>query len=125
MNLILLIILFALFIIIAINVLKFWFNINLSWLKIANGLFFQLFFVRLTKCIDYKIEDYKLLSFDMMENGSMSSRGFGRSVKYEWYSLQYFVVPFSGWKYNYSYLGKGPGYIRLTKRKIVEPLNKF
>lgn len=124
MNLILLIVFIFAFLETFRKFMIFWFDVNISWLKITN-IFLQLFFVRLTKCIDYKIEDYKLLSFDMMEDGSMSPRGVGRSVKYEWYSLQYFVVPFSGWKYNYSYLGKEPGYIRLTKRKIVEPLNKF
>ena len=117
-----LIILLLIFIGFVLNILSF--LLNLTWLKIVN-IFLQLFFVRLTKCIDYKIENYELHSFDMMKDGSIASRGVGRSIKYEWYSLQYFVVPFSGWKYNYSYLGKGPGYIRLTKRKIVEPLNKF
>ena len=87
----------------------------MTWLGFANRVFFQWFFIRLTKCLENKIEEYKLLSFDLTLNG-MASRGNGIIKTYEWYSIQYWILPTSGWGTNFQYLNKKPKFIKITRK---------
>lgn len=91
----------------------------MTLLKAANVLFFQWFFVRLTKCTEKKVEDYKLLSYDLMPDGNISSRGVGSSSTYQWYSIQYCILPCSGWWNDFVYLNKKPKFIRCTEPKKI------
>jgi hypothetical protein len=93
----------------------------MSWLKIINVFLLQWLFVRLTLCKEIKIEDYKLLSYDLMSDGSMSSRGTGAKIEYSWYSIQGFILPLSGWWSDFIYLTKKNKFIRLTE-KIKKPI---
>ena len=92
----------------------------MTWLKFLNVYFFQWFFVRLTKHIDRDVViDYQLLSWDIMHDGNISARGIGDKVTLQWYSIQNFIIPTTGWSTNYKYIGKGPKFLRITKKKIV------
>ncbi len=91
----------------------------MSWIKILNMLILQWFFVRLTICKEIKIENYKLLSFDLMLDGNMASRGTGTKVEYSWYSIQGFVLPLSGWRSDFIYLNKKPFFKMITEKTIT------
>ena len=84
-------------------------------LKAVNLFFFQWFFVRLTKCTEGRIEEYTLHSLDLMADGSMTSRGTGETKTYQWYSLQFWILPCTGWNNNLIYLNKKPKSIKCTK----------
>lgn len=56
----------------------------MSKLEFVNRFFFQLFFVRLTRVIENKDDE----------------------VKYQWYSIMFWVVPFTGWNTNFKFIGK-------------------
>ncbi len=63
---------------------------NMTWLKFINVFVLQLFFVRLTYC----------------ERGKYLGSLYGNYTMQKWYSLQYFIVPFTGWNSKFKYLGK-------------------
>lgn len=91
-----------------------------SWLEFFNKLFFQFFFIRLTKCQQKRIENYKIKSFDLMSDGSFSPQGVvGESKIYQWYSIQYWVLPLTGWKHDFIFLNKKPKFIRVSKEKLL------
>lgn len=89
-------------------------------LKAANVFFFQWFFIRLTKHIDKRVTDYVLQSIDLMQNGSYASRGTGKIKAFQWYSIQYWILPLTGWWSDFVYLNKSPKFIKLTKEKMHE-----
>ena len=92
----------------------------MSFLGFINRFFFQLFCVRLCKSQQQRVESFEVLSYDLMSDGNIGSRGSGKIVKYQWYSLMLWVVPFTGWGSDFVYLNKKPIYINLTKEKVVE-----
>jgi hypothetical protein len=63
----------------------------------------------------------------------IASQGIGEVRVTEWYSIQYWMLPLTGWKCNYIYLGKkSPRYWQITKKKIInsnvinsKPRSKF
>lgn len=59
-------------------------------LEFANKFFFQLFFVRLTRCID-------------------------KGINMQWYSIMYFVIPFTGWDSKFKFITK-MNLKRITKK---------
>ena len=77
---------------------------NISWLKLVNKVLFEWFFIRLTKHQEKRIEDFKLSGFDLMSDGNIGSRGVGETKTYQWYSLQYWIIPLTGWKNDFVYL---------------------
>lgn len=87
-------------------------------LKFLNKFILQWFFVRLTRvqekiaCVD------KIISYDIMPDGSLSARSIGLTQTFQWYSLQYFVVPTTGWNTDFKYLGERKFFV-LTSKKIV------
>jgi len=88
----------------------------MSLLKFVNVLFFQWFFVRLTKCLDHRVESINIQSYDLTLNG-VTSRGTGDVKTYSWYSIQYWILPCTGWWSRFIYLNKYPNFIKLTKEK--------
>jgi hypothetical protein len=76
----------------------------MSWLGLFNRIVLQWFFIRLTKCSEKRIEEFNLQSYDLMPDGNISSRGTGKVNNYQWYSIMYWVVPFSGWDSNFKYI---------------------
>ena len=87
-----------------------------SCLGLVNKLLFQWLFVRLTKHQEKVITKYNLHSVDV----SIGIRGFTEDiVTYQWYSIQYWVLPLTGWKTDYIYLNKKPNFIRVSKKIIL------
>lgn len=88
------------------------------WLKFINVFFLQWFFIRLTKCSEKIVTMHKLLSYDLMPDGNLSSRGMGKTEKHTWYSIQYFIVPCTGWWNDFIFLTKTPKFWKITNVKI-------
>lgn len=88
-------------------------------LKAANVFLFQWLFIRLTKCQETRIENYKAISYDMMPDGNISARGSGDKNTYQWMSLQLWILPCTGWWNDFIYLNKSPKFIRLTKKHLL------
>ena len=59
------------------------------------------------------------LSFDLMPDGSVASRGEGNVNTYQWYSIQYWVKPLTGWNNDFVYLNGTPKLIRVSKQRLV------
>ena len=89
-------------------------------LKAINVFLLQWFFIRLTKCTESVVDAFEAISYDMMPDGSISARGRGKTTIYEWYSIQLWIVPCTGWWSEFIYLSDGPKFSKLTKRKIAE-----
>lgn len=92
---------------------------KITWLGMANRLLLQWFFVRLTKCEDKVVEEFNVTSFDLMPDGSMASMGSGKVIKYRWYSIQFWILPTTGWNKNFVYLSKEPRFFRITSKYII------
>lgn len=88
-------------------------------LKAINIFFFQWFFARLTRYTEERITNYKIISFDLMPDNSIGSRGIGIIIKHYWYGIQYWILPTTGWKSDFIYLNKVPKFIKITKEKEV------
>ena len=64
-------------------------------MKILN-IFIQIFFIRLRKTEIKEVTDYNLISYDLMSNGNISSRGQGNVITKYRYVLQ-FMLPFTNY----------------------------
>lgn len=53
-----------------------------------------------------------------MENGDITPRGFGQIKLYQWYSIQLWILPCTGWWNDFIYLNKKPKFIKLSKPQI-------
>ena len=54
-----------------------------------------------------------------MKDGSMAPRGTGKTQTYQWYAIQYWILPMTGWNRKFIYLNKKPGFVKITgERKI-------
>jgi hypothetical protein len=94
----------------------------MSKLGFFNRFVFQLFFIRLAKNQENKVKTMKIVSYDLMSDGSISSRGYGNTELWQWYSIMYWVKPFTGWSSDYVYLTKDKKvkYYKLTKEIKIE-----
>lgn len=92
-----------------------------SWLHYLNYFVVQLFFIRIARCIENRVEDYQLISYNFMPDGSVSSRGTGVTKKYQRFAIIGFILPFTGWNTDFKYLGKERQW-NITKFKEVEPV---
>lgn len=86
------------------------------WLKYVNY-FLQFFFIRLAKCRERQIHSFDLHSASFTKNGISFSGVPTNSTVYEWYSIQYWMKPFTGWsKYSTWHDAK---YKRITKKRAI------
>lgn len=90
----------------------------MSPLKAINVFLLQWLFMRLTRHQEKRIENYTPTSYDLMPDGNISSRGKGDVNTYQWYSLQMWILPCTGWWNNFIYLNKKPYFFVLTKPKL-------
>lgn len=67
--------------------------------KLINFLL-QIFFIRIIKNEEKIIDSYRLMSFDIMADGNVGSRGYGTFKTNTRYSIQGFIVPFTNFKLN-------------------------
>lgn len=86
---------------------------------LLNRCVFQWFFIRLTKHQEIKIGYFESFSYDVSVDGEPFFKGIGDEKTYQWYSLQYWVIPFSGYGKKFRYLNKGPKFLRITKPKLI------
>lgn len=110
--------------IMALNIINLAIIYTESLLEAVNVFFFQWFFVRLTKCREKVVHEFKLESVNLIQNGTWSLGGNGKYTTYEWYAIQYWILPFSGWYNRFVVLSKECKSIRITKKKIVDELCK-
>ena len=88
---------------------------SFSFLKLAN-IFFQFFFIRFAIYEEKVIEDYYLISFDLMNDVNCSSRGYGNIVTRYWYIIQYWVIPLTGWNTDNLYSKNKLKHIKIWKK---------
>lgn len=56
----------------------------------------QWFCIRLTKVSEKRVVDYEIESISVID-GHASAKGKGIQATYQWYSIQYWILPCSGW----------------------------
>lgn len=86
-------------------------------LEFVNKVFFQWFFVRLTRCQQRVITEFKITEISIVPGGYAP----GGDAKYkteQWYSLQGWIVPITGWGNDFKFIGKR-WFIKITKAKYV------
>jgi hypothetical protein len=87
---------------------------DITPLAICNYIL-QLFFIRVTRCQETHITGFSLKSVSL--NGVS---GIVKSKEiHQWYSIQYWIVPFTGWFTDFKYLNKEPKFIKVTRTKII------
>ena len=94
-------------------------QVKTSWLKAVNLILLQWFFIRLTKCTERRIVEYNLKEVSLMPEGSMAIGGNGKTETWQWYSVQGWVVPTTGWKKEFNYLNKKPFFVKCTKPHCI------
>ena len=85
-------------------------------LKFINVFFLQWFFVRLTRCQEKVISDFNLYEISLMPDGSFAPAGNVKYKKLEWYSMQYWIIPCTGWWSDFKYIGRKPKFWKLTNK---------
>lgn len=94
-------------------------NKKFNWLKWINRIILQWLFIRLTRCEEKIVEEYKFHSVSLMSDMSLSARGEAKLTKRSWYSLKLFVIPLSG------YLTVLPDMICFPKESIYLKVSKI
>ena len=91
----------------------------MTWLKAINVFILQWFFVRLTRHSEKLITQFTLKEISVIHNGGLGFGGSGKIETHQWYSIQYWVLPCTGWWSDYILLNKRPKFIKCSKRKIL------
>jgi len=101
-------------------------DIVYHWLKGMSKLYFvnyfilQWFFIRLTRHTERIIDEVDMIEASMLSPhvGQVTGIGFGvkRSHVLTWYSIQYWVIPCTGWTTFFKYIGGKPKFWRITKQ---------
>jgi len=91
----------------------------MTWLKAVNMFLLQWFFIRLTRCSEKRIVEYKLTEISLMSDGSMSTGGTGKTESWRWYSIQGWIIPTTGWNNEFKYLNKKPFFVKCTKPHCI------
>lgn len=91
--------------------------VPMSWLMTVNVFFFQWFCIRLTKHCERLIFPKDEIIY--ITGVSYSARDIDLEfVVKQYYSIQGFILPCTGWWSNYIYMTKKPFFIRITKKFI-------
>ena len=92
----------------------------MNWLKAVNIILLQWFFIRLTRCTQKRIMEFDLLEASTMLDGSMSVGGIVKKTEiWQWYSIQFWILPSTGWKNNFIYLTKKPCFFKVSKAHVI------
>jgi hypothetical protein len=89
----------------------------MTTLKFVNKFILQWFGVRLTKCTEIIQLPYSIHKHSVDENAEDVSDWIDITQTNEWYSIQYFILPLSGWGNDFIYLTSEPKFIRISKIK--------
>ncbi|UZS00288.1 hypothetical protein [Chondrinema litorale] len=95
----------------------------MSWLGLVNYYFLQWFFIRLTKHQEKRAVEYELIELSFFPNNQFVTGGNAKMETWQWYSIQGWVLPTSGWSTNFKYLNKSkkPFFIKITKpNKLIK-----
>jgi hypothetical protein len=88
-------------------------------LEFANKIFFQWFFIRLARCSHDLILDVKVNSVSLLPDGSVGMEYIPKCKKKKtWYAFIGWIVPLTGWRFDYRYIGK-IWQKNITKPKII------
>ncbi len=88
-------------------------------LKAINVFLLQWFFIRLTSLKERVIEDFQIHSFSVSQHGFVSSRGTGEYKIYQYYVLEFWIVPCTGWWNNFKYLNGDGNFTQITKKSLA------
>lgn len=78
----------------------------------------QFLFIRITRCEDKVVTQFNLQSVSLMRDGKYSTIGTPTYTIYWWHSIQYWILPLSGWfNTSFIYLNKTPQFKKLQKRR--------
>jgi hypothetical protein len=91
----------------------------MTWLKAINVFILQWFFVRLTRHNEKVITEFILKDISIMPDGLAGMGGAGKVSIHQWYSIQYWILPCSGWGNEFIYLNKRPKFIKYSKKRIL------
>lgn len=90
----------------------------MSRLEFFNRSLFQWLFIRLTRCERNVIDGFDITEVSQLLNGYGIGGNVTSSRIESWYSIQYWVVPLTGWSSDFRYLSKGPGFKRISKIRV-------
>jgi len=88
-------------------------------LYFVNRFILQFFFIRLTRHIEHIIHNYEVIEISQVNGGGLSINGKAEIKNQQWYSIQYFVIPFTGWTTDFRYIN-GKHFLPLTKPKLIK-----
>ena len=91
----------------------------MTLLKAVNVFLLQWFFIRLTICTERRIVEYDLKEVSLMSDGSITTGGTGKVEVWQWYSIQGWVLPITGWWNDFKYMNKKPFFIKCTKPHCI------
>lgn len=91
----------------------------MSKLKFFNAFLLQWFFVRLTKCQEKVVTEFDMYEVSIMPDGSFAPSGTAKYKTFQWYSLQYWVIPCTGWWSDFKYVGGKPKFWKLSSKHSI------
>lgn len=77
----------------------------MTWLKAINVFILQWFFIRLTR--------------HTQNVTRIATSDFSITRSYQWYSIQYWILPVTGWGNEFIYLNKKPKFIKCSKKRLL------
>ena len=90
----------------------------MTFLGNLNYYLLQFLFIRLTRHQNRVITKFDIYEISITNRGPETGGKIREFHFVQYYSLMYWVVPFTGWGNDYKYLSKVK-YLRLTKDRIV------
>lgn len=91
----------------------------MTWLGAINIFVLQWFFIRFTRHTDKLITQFTLKEASILQSGNIGVGGSYKTEIYQWYSIQLWILPCTGWWNEFIYLNKYPKFIRCSKRKVL------
>lgn len=86
-----------------------------------NYFILQLFFIRLTRNTQRVIDDIDIHEVSLLRDGGCGIGGVIRKSHVEqWFSIQYWVIPFTGWNTDFKYLNGKASFLPLSKPKTIK-----
>lgn len=93
---------------------------DVTRLQVVNWVL-QWLFIRLTRCKETKILDADLMEVSVsIKDGKIEGNPGYRINKFritEWFAIQYWVVPLTGWSNDFRYIGKQKFSGRISKKE--------
>lgn len=91
----------------------------MSKLKFINVFLLQWFFVRLTRCQERVVTEFDMYEISLMPDGSFAPGGRAKYKTYQWYSIQYWIIPCTGWWSDFKYVGGKHKFWKLSAKHSI------